>query len=111
MSDLKDSSSIEYDADVVVLLYRPEYYGFTEDTEGNPIQNMAEVIVAKNRNGREGSVWLKFISKYIKFENAEDSDFENYKNENNFDDQPNMVILRSRMDNSFSPDYGNEPPF
>ncbi|MEL6606877.1 MAG: replicative DNA helicase, partial [Bacteroidota bacterium] len=67
LSDLRESGSIEQDADMVMFLYRPEYYGMTEDEDGNPTQDMAEVIVAKHRNGSLDSAGLKFIGKYTKF--------------------------------------------
>ena len=50
LSDLRESGAIEQDADVVVFLYRPEYYKITEDEEGNQTHGMAEIIVAKHRN-------------------------------------------------------------
>ncbi|MHA7878016.1 MAG: replicative DNA helicase [Bacteroidota bacterium] len=71
LSDLRESGSIEQDADMVLFLYRPEYYGMTEDEEGNPTQGMAEVIVAKHRNGSLDSVILKFIGKYTQFTDHE----------------------------------------
>ena len=52
---------------MVLFLYRPEYYGITEDEEGNPTQGLTEVIVAKHRNGSLDSVMLKFVGKYTKF--------------------------------------------
>lgn len=67
LSDLRESGSIEQDADMVLFLYRPEYYGITEDEEGRPTQGIAEVIVAKHRNGSLDSVNLKFVGKYTKF--------------------------------------------
>jgi replicative DNA helicase len=67
LSDLRESGSIEQDADMVMFLYRPEYYGMTEDDEGNPTQGLAEVIIAKHRNGSLDSVGLKFTGKYTKF--------------------------------------------
>lgn len=67
LSDLRESGSIEQDADMVLFLYRPEYYGMTEDGEGNSTQGLAEVIVAKHRNGSLDSTGLKFIGKYTKF--------------------------------------------
>jgi replicative DNA helicase len=73
LSDLRESGSIEQDADMVLFLYRPEYYGITEDDMGKPTQGMAEVIVAKHRNGSLDNVFLKFIGKYTKF-----SDLEHY---------------------------------
>ncbi|AMM52536.1 DNA helicase [Rufibacter sp. DG15C] len=72
LSDLRESGSIEQDADMVLFLYRPEYYGITEDEMGNPTQGVGEVIIAKHRNGEVGSVALKFIGKYTKFGNLED---------------------------------------
>ncbi len=67
LSDLRESGSIEQDADIVMFLYRPEYYKITVDEEGLPTQGMAEVIIAKHRNGSLENVKLKFIGKYTKF--------------------------------------------
>lgn len=67
LSDLRESGSIEQDADIVMFLYRPEYYKITVDEDGMPTQGMAEVIVAKHRNGSLDNVKLKFIGKYTKF--------------------------------------------
>ncbi len=73
LSDLRESGSIEQDADVVILLYRPEVYRPDEETdkEGNLIQGIAEIIVAKHRNGPIGDVKLRFIKDYARFENLE----------------------------------------
>jgi replicative DNA helicase len=67
LSDLRESGSIEQDADMVMFLYRPEYYGITEDENGMPTTNMGEVIIAKHRNGSLDTVALKFIGKFTKF--------------------------------------------
>lgn len=67
LSDLRESGSIEQDADMVMFLYRPEYYGITQDESGMPTQSMGEVIIAKHRNGSLDTVQLKFIGKYTKF--------------------------------------------
>lgn len=67
LSDLRESGSIEQDADMVMFLYRPEYYGFETDDEGNSTLGMAELIIAKQRNGPTGSVKMQFIGKYGKF--------------------------------------------
>jgi replicative DNA helicase len=67
LSDLRESGSIEQDADIVMFLYRPEYYKITVDDEGMPTQGLAEVIIAKNRNGSLENIRLKFIGKYTKF--------------------------------------------
>lgn len=67
LSDLRESGSIEQDADMVMFLYRPEYYGLDTDESGMPLQGLGEVIIAKHRNGRTDTVNLKFIGKYTKF--------------------------------------------
>ncbi len=69
LSDLRESGSIEQDADVVLFLYRGEVYGFTTDETGQPLNNTAEIIVGKNRNGPIGSAKLIFRKDVGKFEN------------------------------------------
>jgi replicative DNA helicase len=65
LSDLRESGSLEQDADVVMFIYRPDQY--EKDTA---MQNVAEIIVAKHRNGPVGSVQLIFRPQLAKFENA-----------------------------------------
>jgi replicative DNA helicase len=70
LSDLRESGSIEQDADVVIFLNRPEYYGiknFMDD--GSPTEGVAEVIIGKQRNGPTGDIRLAFIKEYARFEN------------------------------------------
>ncbi len=64
LSDLRESGAIEQDADVVVLLVREEYYQPTEENKG-----IADVIMAKQRNGPVGTFKLAFIKEYMRFEN------------------------------------------
>ena len=71
LSDLRDSGAIEQDADKVIFIYRPEFYGYVEDCEGNSLVNQAEIIVAKNRNGRLGSLFLLRDKDFTKFRNNE----------------------------------------
>ncbi|MCG8387941.1 MAG: replicative DNA helicase [Cytophagales bacterium] len=75
LSDLRESGSIEQDADMVMFLYRPEYYGITEDESGMPTQGVGEVIIAKHRNGSLENVPLKFIGKFTKFSDLDTPGF------------------------------------
>ncbi|MHC4581549.1 MAG: replicative DNA helicase [Planctomycetota bacterium] len=68
MSDLRESGSIEQDADVIMLLHREDYYHRGED--GYEPNNTAELIIAKQRNGPTGTVKLTFMDKTTRFENA-----------------------------------------
>lgn len=117
LSDLRESGSIEQDADMVLFLYRPEYYGLTEDEQGRSTVGIGEVIIAKHRNGETGTVPLRFIGKYVKFVDLEE-DFSTpasgAKNDPfgaiapsaDFDKMSNFIIRPSRMD-----DMDEEPPF
>jgi replicative DNA helicase len=75
LSDLRESGAIEQDADMVMFIYRPEYYGLNETEDHQPTDNLAEIIVAKNRNGALKTVNLKFIGRLTKFEDADHFDF------------------------------------
>jgi len=114
LSDLRESGSIEQDADMVLFLYRPEYYGMTEDEDGSPTQGVGEVIIAKHRNGETGRVRLKFVGKFVKFQDldqgmdsfAPQNPFANMNPSQDFDKPSNFIIRPSRMD-----DMDDEAPF
>lgn len=74
LSDLRESGSIEQDADVVCFLYRPEYYGIKTTPEGQSTTGLAELIIGKQRNGPTGSVPLYFVKDYARFENLTSAD-------------------------------------
>ena len=65
LSDLRDSGAIEQDADMVIMLYRDDYYS----TESTDLDSVAEIKVAKNRNGMTGSCKLTFRREYSRFLN------------------------------------------
>ncbi len=72
LSDLRESGAIEQDADVVIFIFRPEMYLSPEEREAqSALQGIAEVIVAKQRNGPTGTVKLAFQNKFARFENLE----------------------------------------
>ena len=75
LSDLRESGSIEQDADIVCFIHRPEYYGFKEDSQGKPLTGLAEIIIAKHRNGATGDLWLSFKHSFVRFENLNESDY------------------------------------
>ncbi len=67
LSDLRESGAIEQDADMVVFIYRPEYYGLTEFEGGMPTKGIAEIIIAKHRNGSLKNIHLRFVDYLAKF--------------------------------------------
>mgnify|MGYP000421620468 CR=1 FL=1 len=67
LSDLRESGAIEQDADLVIFIHRPEKYNITEDADGVSTIGMAEIIIAKHRNGPIGDVKLKFKEESAKF--------------------------------------------
>jgi replicative DNA helicase len=69
LSDLRDSGAIEQDADVVIFLYRDEYYKVGEEA---PEDSTAEVIVAKNRHGSTNTVKMGWVGRYTKFRTITD---------------------------------------
>jgi replicative DNA helicase len=69
LSDLRESGSIEQDADVVAFIHREEYY----DRENEDIKGQAEIIIAKQRNGPTGSVKLAYLNDFTRFENLDTS--------------------------------------
>ena len=71
LSDLRESGAIEQDADMVMFIHRPEYYNITEDAEGNSTVGVAELIIAKHRNGPVDSARTRFIGAFTKFDDLE----------------------------------------
>ncbi|NDV66233.1 replicative DNA helicase [Bacteroides sp. 224] len=72
LSDLRESGAIEQDADMVCFIHRPEYYKLFQDDKGNDLRGMAEIIIAKHRNGATGDVLLRFRGEYARFQNPDD---------------------------------------
>ncbi|MFN3489882.1 MAG: replicative DNA helicase [Emticicia sp.] len=100
LSDLRESGSIEQDADMVMFLYRPEYYKITQDEQGNSTEGVGEVIIAKNRSGDVDTVKLKFIGKYTKFTDL-DGFYTPLPGQDNFGDfnMPKPINTASSLEN------------
>jgi replicative DNA helicase len=69
MSDLRESGSLEQDADAIIFIYRPEYYNIDSFPDGSPTTGLAEIIVSKARNAETGSINTVFIKDTGRFEN------------------------------------------
>lgn len=123
LSDLRESGAIEQDADMVMFIHRPEYYGITVDEDQNSTVGMAEIIISKHRSGAVGDVKLRFKKELAKFVDFEDTDLANFSGG---DDNGSEIILQSSMnkhehgstvtnpdENAFDPskdfDGGNAP--
>jgi replicative DNA helicase len=117
LSDLRESGAIEQDADMVMFIYRPEYYQIFEDGEGNSTERMGELIIAKHRNGALGTVKLTFLNELAKFTDYEPMPYlpgeNNFKPSNTFhsDDSgaPSNFMTRPSKMNDFTED--DEHPF
>ena len=67
LSDLRESGAIEQDADMVLFIHRPEKYGIMTDAQGNSLKGIADIIIAKHRNGAVGEIQLRFRSELTQF--------------------------------------------
>ncbi|MCP4122719.1 MAG: replicative DNA helicase [Bacteroidetes bacterium] len=92
LSDLRESGAIEQDADMVLFLYRPDYYGFLQDEEGNSTQGIAEVIISKHRNGATGTIPLRFIKKFTKF-----TDVDSFSDADQYGTDAGIITKGSKM--------------
>lgn len=74
LSDLRESGAIEQDADIVGFIYRPEYYGIQTDANGQSTAGLAQILIAKHRNGAVADVDLEFKGNLAKFTDREHAD-------------------------------------
>jgi len=118
LSDLRESGAIEQDADMVLFIYRPEYYKIDFDEDNQPTRGVAELIIAKHRNGALDTVKLKFIDRLAKFVDGDFSETESIANDGGQPGTPsgsvvdygsNRIIVGSRMNDM--KDEGDDMPF
>lgn len=105
LSDLRESGAIEQDADMVCFIHRPEYYKIYTDEKGNDLHGMAEIIIAKHRNGAVGDVLLRFRGEYARFQNPDDDMIVPMPGE-----EKKAPVLRSKMNNGGGQDFVPPPP-
>ncbi len=107
LSDLRESGAIEQDADMVLFIYRPEYYKIDQDEEGNSTAGMAELLIAKHRNGALEDVKLRFIDRFAKFCDYELDDYtsgdDGMSPNQQFDEVPSYTI-QSKMNDENTED-------
>ncbi len=107
LSDLRESGAIEQDADMVLFIYRPEYYNQNQDESGASLLGHAEISIAKHRNGALKDIPLRFISKYAKFTDPEPGDFQldNALQPNTgFERNVNTYTVQSKMNDDVEQD-------
>lgn len=95
LSDLRESGSIEQDADMVMFIHRPEYYGLTELEDGSSSHGIAELIIAKHRNGALDKVQLRFVHEFTKFKDI--SNFEYSSDPDMMVDNPGTITVSSKL--------------
>jgi replicative DNA helicase len=94
LSDLRESGAIEQDADLVLFIYRPEYYQIDQLDDGTPTNGLAVISVAKHRNGPLGEKNLKFIARYARFTDYDAAEPEYGQNEGLLPDKLRTVPSR-----------------
>ncbi len=97
LSDLRESGSIEQDADMVMFIYRPEYYNMAEWEDGSPSVGQAEIMIAKNRHGSTSDhIRLRFISDFTKFSDLME---DTYRQDNSdlMIDSPGYITKSSKL--------------
>jgi replicative DNA helicase len=109
LSDLRESGAIEQDADIVCFIHRPEYYGIMTGPDGESLQGLAELIIAKHRNGKTGSVWFKFKNDYARFQNLDDDSIVNIESGMNRNISSSTTYASSEQD--FLQPQGETMPF
>jgi replicative DNA helicase len=101
LSDLRDSGAIEQDADIVLFIYRPDYYEMESDPTIS--KDHAEIMISKHRNGALGTINLKFISQFAKFTDPSDGFFTEIATKGAGDNYNSIITRPSKMNEDDEP--------
>jgi replicative DNA helicase len=110
LSDLRESGAIEQDADMVLFIYRPEYYKIEVMEDQTPSHGKAELIIAKHRNGALADIRLRFIAEFAQFTNDDNFDFsvtDQMPQNEKFDENGQGYIIRPSKMNDDEDVAGN----
>jgi replicative DNA helicase len=108
LSDLRESGAIEQDADMVLFIHRPEYYKIMEDVDGQSLAGVAEIIIAKHRNGATGDVRLRFKQHLARFQNLDDDMIDSSANGFHQGESETHHTLQSKINSNGSGDSSFE---
>ena len=125
LSDLRESGAIEQDADIVAFIHRPEYYGILQTEDGHSTAGMAEIILAKHRNGAVTDVNLRFLKDQARFADLDDAEpmpmaqprggeqYEDFSSElnNSLGSMPNNEFALNQGPTQAAPHREEEVPF
>jgi replicative DNA helicase len=125
LSDLRESGAIEQDADIVAFIHRPEYYGILQTEDGRSTAGMAEIILAKHRNGAVTDVNLRFLKDQARFADPDDAEpmpmaqqgggeqYEDFSSElnNTLGSMPNNEFAMNQGPTQTAPHREDEVPF
>lgn len=111
LADLRESGAIEQDADMVMFIYRPEYYKLDTFDDQTPTQGMAEIIIAKHRNGALADVRLRFIAQFAQFDNIDNDGDDNPFLMPNGDFDNAMPFTTKTMQSKMNDDSDEDQPF
>jgi replicative DNA helicase len=98
LSDLRESGALEQDADLVLFIHRPEKLGITEDGVGNSLIGLAEIIVAKHRNGEIGDVQMRFRAQEAKFLDMNDQEIQSADGVRTYESRMNNQVIVPNTD-------------
>jgi len=98
LSDLRESGALEQDADLVLFIHRPEKYGLTDDGAGNSLIGIAEIIVAKHRNGEIGDVQMRFRNSEAKFMDMNDQEINSVDGVRTYESRMNNEMIAPNTD-------------